>query len=324
MGSLHEDLFQPLRVRNLRLANRIVVPPMVQRRPILSPEGIAWYRRLASGGAGMVVVESTGVPAFGSELTVQDLRRLSDAIRERGPVAGIQLFPTQTSVAEDVTGLNPEDISGIVRRYGKATQLCREAGFQAVEIHGAHGFLLNRFFMPGENGRTDSYGGSLEGRCRLALEITQHVREAAGEDMLVMYRHSPRGSGYGVRESLLLADGLVAEGVDVLDVSPAKAESVADLAAPFTERLDIPVIAVGGMEDPSAAAQALRDGRCDLVAVGRQMIADAGWPRKVAEGRLSDIVRCTQCDEGCFGNLGRGQPVRCVLWKSDEVAEWTQ
>ena len=319
MSSDYEALFRPLEIRGLTLANRIVVPPMVQRRPLASPEAEAWYRRMAAGGAGLVFVESTGAPDVGSETTVDDLARLAGAIREQGAVPGIQLFPTSPSMAADQNELTAREIEEIIYSYAAATRVCADAGFQGVEIHGAHGFLLNRFFMPDKNARADGYGGDLAGRSRLAVEITEHVRGAAGDDLFIAFRHTPQGEAYSIRDSLFLAERLFEAGLDVLDISPAKGKDVADLAEPFAERFQRPVIAVGGMGEPADAAEALRDGRCDLVAVGRQMIADAEWPRKVQEGRLDDIRRCIDC-EHCWDRLRADEPVDCALWEENEVA----
>jgi 2,4-dienoyl-CoA reductase-like NADH-dependent reductase (Old Yellow Enzyme family) len=108
-------------------------------------------------------------------------------------------------------------------------------------------------------------------------------------------------------------------GLDVLDISPAKDKVAGDLAAPFKAELQVPVIAAAGMDDPDVAADAIRCGRCDLIAVGRQLIADARWPAKVEQGKLADIVPCTKCSKGCFGNLGAGRPVECVLWPAGEL-----
>ena len=131
--------------------------------------------------------------------------------------------------------------------------------------------------MPDKNHRTDEYGGSLDNRCRLGVRIVERIREVAGEDLLILYRHTPTGDRYGIDDSLHLADRLVDAGANILDISPAREASVADLASPFAARFSIPVMAVGGMEDPEAASAALREGKCDLIAIGRQMIADHLW-----------------------------------------------
>jgi 2,4-dienoyl-CoA reductase-like NADH-dependent reductase (Old Yellow Enzyme family) len=149
---------------------------------------------------------------------------------------------------------------------------------------------------------------------RLALEIVGAVRptvERAG--LLLLYRHSPVGPGYGIPESLVLAENLVKAGVDVLDISPASDAAPADRAAPFM-KLGVPVIAVNEMDRLPRALEALSRGRATLIAVGRALIADPDWPVKVREGRLDDILVCTYCDE-CFGYLDRGEGVHCAVWQ---------
>jgi len=316
----YPELFTPLRIGGIELRNRIVAPPMLQVRPITSPEGRAWYRRLASGGPGLVMVEVTSILRFGGELTVKSLHPLAKLIHEEGAAAGIQLFPVKFREAVDPNSLSREQIEQIIAGYGQAAVICREAGFDIVEPHGAHGYLLNQFFMPGRNHRGDDFGSTLEGRCRLAVRIVQRLRESVGPGGLVFYRHTPVGQDYGVEESLVLAERLVKAGVDALDISPARRDVPGDLAAPFKARFKVPVIAVSGMDVPAAAAEALREGRCDLVAIGRGLIADAQWPKKLREGREKEIIHCRRCETGCFGRLRRNEPVACVLWKHDEVA----
>ena len=315
----YQEIFSTLQIKGLKLRNRVVAPPMVQMRPIASPEGIAWYRRLSSGGAGLVIVEATSIQRFGRELTAAGLRPLVEAIHGEGAAAAIQLFPIPFAEESEPDQLSPEQIGEIVRQYGQAAGVCQEAGFDGVEPHGAHGFLLNQLFMPDKNHRADQYGGSLENRARLALEVVGQIRQTTNNDLLILYRHTPMGHEYGIDESILLAQWLVDAGVDVLDISPARDDGIADLAEPFTSQLKIPVIAVGGMEDPAQAARALREKRCDLIAVGRQLIADAQWPRKVQEGRLTEISGCRKFDNGCHEDIANRRPVRCVQWERDEL-----
>jgi len=324
MSSEFPELFSPFRIRHLELRNRIVAPPMLQMRPITSPEGIAWYRRLAAGGAGMVIVEVTSILRFGDELNARTLRPLVSAIHDEGAAAAIQLFPVHFGQATDPTALSAQEIAAILDGYARASHVCREAGFDAVEPHGAHGYLINQFFMPDRNKRTDEYGGTLEGRCRFAVRIVQRIRQTVGPDYLVFYRHTPTGKAYGMNDSLELARQLVAAGVDVLDISPAKEKMEADLAAPFKARFRVPVIAVNGMENPHAATAALRAGRCDLVAIGRSLITDAELPKKIQTGRMNEIIPCVKCDEGCFGHIRSREPVYCTQWKDDAVAPFVR
>ena len=322
MDTAHHAIFTPLRIGHVNLSNRIVVPPMVQVRPITSAEGIAWYRRIAAAGPGLVIVEATGVPGFGAQLTAEALRPLVEAIHAGGAAAAIQLFPIAFGQKADPNDLDLEQIDAMVAQYGRAATTCLEAGFDGVEPHGAHGYLLNQFFMPDRNQRPDEYGGALENRCRLGVRIVEHIKAEVGDALLILYRHTPTGKAYTLDDSLALAGKLIAAGVDVLDISPAKQADVADMAAPFKARCDVPVIAVNGMDDPAAATAALEAGRCDLIAVGRQMIADARWPALLREDRLDQVLRCEQCDAGCFGNLNAGKPVECAQWTEDEVAAY--
>ena len=318
--SEYGNIFSPLRIRHVELRNRVVVPAICQVRPILSPEGLAWQRRLAAGGAGLVIAEPVSISDFDGKLTADALRPLADAIHSGGAAAAIQLLATIDGHQPAPEELNRRQVERIVDLSGKAAEVCGDAGFEGVEPHGARNTLLNRFFMPDQNQRADEFGGALENRCRLAVSIVEQIRRTIGDDLLIFYRHTPTGQEYGIDESLQLAQRLISAGLDVLDISPARECSVADLAARFRARLEAPVIAVGGMEDPEQAARALRERRCDLIAIGRQMIADAHWPIKVQQGRLEEIVKCRKCDEGCYGNLREPKPVECVLWSPDELA----
>lgn len=305
-------LFTPLDVRGHRLRNRVVMPPMVQLRPITAPEGIAWYGERARGGAGLVIVEATSVFRFGPELTAGNLAPLVDAIHQGGALAAIQLYPWHFGQTISPADLARDEIDALVAAYETAARTCAEAGFDGVEPHGAHGYLLNRFFAPGQNERIDEYGGSLENRMRLALRIVETVKAALPSDRLLLYRHTPVGEGYGMKDSLVLAGQLVQAGVDVLDVSPASAERPGDRAAPFMD-LGVPVIAVNALDVVERALEVLAEGRADLVAVGRGLIADPEWPNKVQEGRFDEIVSCTYCN-GCFDDLAADAPVGCTLW----------
>ena len=311
-------LFQPLKVKNRELRNRIVMPPMVTVRGITTDDGITWYAARARGGAGLVIVEATAVNRFGKDLTVESLRPLVDTIHEGGALAAIQLFPVTfdfPSTVEPPTPntLDTQGIREIVDNYTVAADICVKAGFDGVEPHGAHGYLINQFFSPEKNTRTDEYGGSLENRMRFAMQIVEAVWPACEQGMLLLYRHTPIGKGYGMEESLILARKLVDAGVDILDISPSSDEAPGDRAEPF-KKFGAPVIAVGELDAPERALEAITQDRADLVAIGRGLIADAYWPKKVQEGRFNEIVECTKCDELCFGNLREGKPIACKEW----------
>lgn len=306
-------LFQPLTVKGKTLRNRIVMPPMVVLRAHTTPDGIEWYGSHARGGVGLVIVEATWVTRFGDELTRDNLRPLVRAIHDGGAVAAIQLYPATRSGANTPAAASDGDIAGLAEDYERAAGIAVAAGFDGVELHGAHGYLLNQFFSPVQNRRGDAYAGPLEARMRLALELTTASKRGAGDDVILLYRHTPVGEGYGVDDSLVLAEALVRAGVDVLDMSPSSIRSPGDHAAPF-KRLGVPVIATNSMDVVENALTVLNEERADLVAVGRGLIADAEWANKVRNGRLDEIVRCQHCSRKCYGNLHAGIPVACVRW----------
>jgi len=306
-------LFAPLQVKHKTLRNRIVMPPMVVNRGLTTSEGQQWYGRRAAGGVGLVIVEATDVVRFGSELTTENLRPLAEVIHHGGALAAIQLFPGRRGQTISPMQLTSQHIEQLLAQYHTAAEICAEAGFDGIEPHGAHGFLLNQFFSPTQNQRTDEYGGTLAGRMRLALNIMGTLRPIASRaDMLILYRHTPVRPGYGIEESRALAEALVEAGLDILDISPASDSAPGDRAAPFM-KLGIPVIAVNEMDRLPRALVVLSEKRATLVAVGRGLIADPDWPIKVREGRLEDIVVCTSCD-GCHADLDRGVTVGCMQW----------
>ena len=307
-------LFQPLTIKGKVLRNRIVMPPMVVLRGLTTEDGVAWYGEHAKGGVGLVIVEATAVDHFGSELTANSLKPLVSAIHEGGALAAIQLFPTTRGWTIHPAALDRVGIERMLTAYEQAARICVDAGFDGVEPHGAHGYLLNQFLSPVQNRRRDEFGGTLENRMRMALQIVAATRQGLGQDRILLYRHTPVGKGYGLEDSLALAERLVAAGVDVLDISPASEAAPADRAAPF-RRFGVPVVAVNEMDNVERALEALNQGRADLIAIGRGLIADPRWPNKVKEGRFQEIIKCVKCDSKCFGNLDKNIPVECAQWR---------
>ena len=309
-------LFETLAIRQWSLKNRVVMPPMVTVRSIVGEDGIAWYSEHAEGGPGLVIIEATATPRFGQDLTVETLTPLVEAIHAKGALAAIQLFPVIISrdAELDLNELSLADIQTIVADYRRAARICRAAGMDGVQPHGAHGFLLNRFFSPAHNRRSDEYGGSLDNRMRLGLEIVRAIVDEVGSELMMLYRHTPvQADSYGLEESLAFARELVAAGVDVLDLSPSSKEAPGDLAAPFMQ-LGAKVITVGNLDKPERAEEALRESRADLVAIGRGLIADPNWANKLAENNADSITKCVRCDVMCFGNLRQRIPIACTQW----------
>jgi len=228
--------------------------------------------------------------------------------------------------------LSVEEIKELVEKFGQAARIAREAGFDGVELHGTHGYLINQFFSLYSNRRNDEYGGSLENRIRFSLEVYRRVRELTGNDFLVGYRLNAREFApieTPIEDVIVLCQRLEDEGVDLFHVSAGNSETpammlkispsgsalqgcYADLAATIKEKVRVPVIAVGRISIPPMAEQILREGKADLVATGRALIADPHWPEKAFKGELDKIRCCIGCYQGCSERLAQENPITCI------------
>ena len=321
----YAPLFDPIQIKGKSFRNRIVMPPMVTVRGILTEEGRAWYAAHARGGVALVIVEATPLGLLVPE-NIPALKQLVDAVHAEGALIAIQLFTNgqnepQTAFfvpAREPHELTKTELKAIIAQFGEAAAVCRDAGFDAVEPHGAHGYFLTRCFSPLHNRRQDAYGGTLEGRMKTAVEVCRRIRRAVGKEMLLLYRHTPveeAEAGYGLADTIRLVTALGAAGVDVFDVSPSHGDREGEYSEAVKLASEKPVIARGGLDEPAVALSMLNNNRTDLVAVGRGLIADADWPIKVRSGRLGDIVKCIRCNEKCFGNLKKRIPIACTQWR---------
>jgi len=322
----HESLFRPIEIRGRRFANRIVFPPTMSNMAIGSEQYEWFLRTRARGGTATIIVQGTPLGHFNRPAFEEKLSGLASALKAEGAVGIVQLFlpddvdgePVDVSAGEGRRALTSAEVGNVPERFGMAAEMCIRAGFDGVEPHGAHGFLLNRFFSPSSNRRTDRYGGTPAKRMRLGLDITAAMRKRMGQAGLIFYRHTPVQTGeygYTLEESCRFAVSLVEAGVDVLDISPSTLDDTGDraaLAAAVRRAAGVPVVAVGGMEDPTAAARVIDEGKADFVAICRGLIADPQWPAKVRAGATERIVECVKCNEKCFGNLREGIPISCT------------
>lgn len=318
-------LFRPLTIRKLKLRNRIVMPPMATVMDISSLRARKYYRERARGGVGLIIVEGTSIDKFSSVEFVKALSLLSKTVHKEGSGIIIQLSrgselhngeivaPSATEVSREVT---EKEIEKIIEKFATSSFLAQKAGFDGVEIHGAHTYFLNQFFSPILNRRGDRFGGSLEKRMNFGLGCLRAIKERVKEEFLVFYRHTAvdwNDRGYTIKDSRLFCSRLEEEGLDVIDISPSSDNShaQAEYAAEIKKVVRIPVIAVGGMEDPEKGERALSSSKCDLIAIGRGLIADPYWPKKVKEGREDRITRCIKCNKKCYGNLSKDIPISC-------------
>jgi len=230
-----------------------------------------------------------------------------------------------------VRGLEREEMKELRDSFIRAAGIAKSAGFDALEIHGAHGYLLAGFLSPFSNKREDDYGGDLEGRLKYVIEVCQGIRGQVGHGFPILFRMSGREylpGGREIEESQAIARRLEEVGIDGLDISAGismeampytwmnpptafpQGAFIADAQA-IKKAVHIPVIGVGKIRDPWFAEKALQEGRADFIALGRTLIADPEWPRKAAEGRVDEVRRCISCNR-CLRILYR-LPIRCAV-----------
>ncbi|HHY47648.1 MAG TPA: NADH:flavin oxidoreductase [Firmicutes bacterium] len=350
IGVPHLDT--PISIRGVEIRNRIVMPPMVRfgwAGPLgeVTDRHVEHYARRARGGVGLIIVEAAAVAPNGKlaaaqlgvwdDMHIPGLRRITHACHRAGAKILLQVGHAGGNTTFDNIGETPvapagvplpgkealgaprpltqAEIRGIVRQFGLAAARAEAAGFDGVEIHGAHGYLLSQFLSPVTNRRTDEYGGPLENRARFLLEVVREVRARVGPGFIVGYRLGARDlvpGGLGIEESQRVAVSLEAEGVDLIHVShgvPGEAlpsvppgspySYLVHLAPPIKAVVRVPVIAVGRIVDPGIARSILENGMADMVAIGRALLADPEWANKAIAGRDREIARCRQCEGGC-------------------------
>ncbi len=352
-------LFSPLQFAGIAMRNRLAMCPMGTGLPdeegFVTDETVAYYARRAAGGVGLISLEASLIApesfVVGPELRLHDevfvpgLRRLADAVHAHDVPVGIQMWhPGRQTlkgapVAPSAIPLSPrtpiphaltrDEIDRLISLYAAAAVNCREAGFDFVEVHGAHCYLPCEFLSPLSNQRDDEYGGSLENRARFMLDIVSAVRSAAGEDFPLLFRISGdecAEGGFDINDAVIVARWLEQAGVAAISVSagnwyalhmtipPMSMEHgcLLPLAAQIKQAVEVPVIAAGRLDDPVVAERAIAEGQADIVAIGRGLIADPDWPVKVRDGRLAEIRPCIACN-ACVDLVARGEEARCAV-----------
>lgn len=324
-------LLKPLKLKNLNLSNRLVMPPMATSKAEVDGKvsrGILdYYDEKSKGGyISLVIIEHSFITAAGKasaqQLSVADdsmverLRKLSDIIHNNGSKTIMQLNHAGSAASSEVTGTDPvgpsavpnprkgdvpkeltkKDIEKIINDFKDAALRVKEAGFDGVEIHSAHGYLLNQFLSPLTNKRMDEYGGDIHNRIRIHIEVIKAVREAVGEDFPIFLRLGASDymdGGTTIEDSKAAATELEKAGIDVLDISggfcgyivPGASEQgyFSPLASAIKEVVSIPVILTGGITEAKAAEKLLSDGKADLIGVGRAIYKDSKWAENAVE-----------------------------------------
>ena len=316
-------ILEKVSIGNLYLRNRIVMPPMATELSSeageVTEELIDHYRARAPW-LGMVLVEHSYVvpggklspkqPGVYDDRLVEGLTELAAAVKETGAKVAVQINHAGQKCSQDLTGsvpvapssapgareLTTGEIEDLVGEFGRAAARVADSGFDAVEIHGSHGFLLSQFQSPLKNRRSDEYGGSLENRMRFPIEVVREVRREIGSRIQLWYRlgaDDRMKGGNTVEDGARMARMLASEGVEVLDVSggicgsrPPGLEGPGYFgyaAKAVRDASKLPVVAVGGITTPREAEEVLENLGVDLVAVGRAILKDPLWGKKAYE-----------------------------------------
>ncbi|HUW63996.1 MAG TPA: NADH:flavin oxidoreductase [Spirochaetia bacterium] len=319
-------LFSPLETAGLSLENRIVMPPMANylcgEDGAITDALLEHYGRRAGKEVALVIVEHSYVLPSGrahkkqlglhDDRLVPGLTRLVEEVHRHGARIGIQITHAGSNTGSDVLGEQPLapsalphpvrenagtareltylDLAALKEAFAAAARRAVAAGFDMVEIHGAHGYLLNQFFSPLTNKRSDEYGGSLENRLRFPLEVVAAVRQAVGKDFSLFYRFGADDQmpgGITVGEAQKATPLLAEAGVNVLDLSGGLCGARKTgsgfflyLAEGIKPAAGIPVMVTGGLGDPHLADRVIREGTADLVGIGRALLADPDWAVK--------------------------------------------
>ncbi len=369
MKRAYPHLSSPITIGRTVFRNRMFSAPMggtdITNDGCIGPKSAAFYELRAKGGAAAVTVSELMVhPATdGSHAYHLDESILNslasatyaaDAIRRHGAIPSIELShsgmfagtymtdksrqkslsqwgPSDTVRADGVKvqALSKEMIGVIVASYAHVAGLAKRAGFEMIMIHGGHGWLINQFLSPMFNYRTDEYGGSLENRCRFAVEVLSAVRQAVGPFFPIEFRMSGDEyvpEGYHIEDGIRIAQQIEPY-VDIIHVSAGTYQRTfgkthpsmftehgcnVALAAAIKPHVSKPVATIGGLNDPAQMEEIIASGKADIVYMGRALLADPELPRKVVEGRADEIVRCLRCFT-CMAERAATSTRRCTV-----------
>ena len=363
----YEKLFEPGKIGSMTIKNRGVMMPMAtdmaDKDGIVTPRQIAYYQERAKGGIGMIINEYTGVDDIDSIPSIHNLRiardyhisameELTDAVHlydckivcqiHHGGATSNPAFTGRDNLAPSAVPIADgrpvpkemtlEDIRRVQDKFVAAAVRAKKAGYDAVELHGAHGYLIAQFFSKYYNRRTDEYGGSVENRCRFIAEIIARIRAELGPKFPILVRMcgdemTPVEGFLSLEEGIEIAKYLESLGIDAINISNGSARNGDANCEPFSyqpgwkkhvakaykEALSIPVIATNTIKDPDFAESLLEEGVCDFVGLGRSQLADPEFMKKACEGRADEIRKCIGCLYCRERVLGNGLPIRCAV-----------
>ncbi|MEN6622679.1 MAG: FAD-dependent oxidoreductase [Smithella sp.] len=354
---IYEHLFTPITIGSMIVPNRAVMPAMGSAYAMPDNKAgdqlVTYLERRAQGGTGLIIAEICAVDPHGKALPnelggwsddfITSLARIPEAIHRHGAKAAIQLHHAGRETLSNIIGgampeapsaipsviykqqpceaMSLERIAEIIQAYAAAARRAQAAGFDAVELHGAHGYLISQFLSPFTNHREDEYGGDDVRRSRFLLDVIAAVRKQTGPNYPIIVRVSADeiiNEGFHLDFMKALAPKMATAGANAINVSVGAYSTPGflnvasmDTEAGFNlfrvraikEAVNIPVIGVGRISDPALAEEAIARGDADLIAFGRALLADPDFVKKAKEGRASDIRPCIACNQGCIERL---------------------
>lgn len=357
-------IFEPITINGTTFRNRMVVSAMVtnycNEDGTPSEKFMAYHEHKAKGGYGIIITEDFAVTrtagasktlaGIWDDCQIKPWKVFTDRIHNAGAKTIAQIYHAGRQTSSQITGEQPiapsaikdptmpempremstEEIHRLVQAFADAAVRAKKAGFDGVEIHGAHGYLINEFVSPFSNKRCDEYGGSTENRTRFPREIIQSVRKAVGSDFPIFYRMSSEEyvpGGLEIEEAKLIAklmedagadcihcsQGVFATGHIIIPPAPVPVGGFVHHAAALKSVVNIPVIAVGRINDPMLAESILASGSADLCTMARASLADPEMPEKAKRGECAAILHCIGCVQGCAGEHEKGNPIRCLV-----------
>ncbi len=315
-------LTDTFKIKEIEFKNRIVMPPMVcfgwaDESGIATSRHIEHYRKRAQGQTGAIIVEATCINenaklrdsqiGIWSDKHLPELSKLAGVIKQYGSVALIQIHHAGFKNLDEIN-LSREELKGIRKDFANAAIRAMKAGFDGIELHGAHGYFISQMMSPLRNTRLDDYGGSLEKRFNFAREVIRDVQDKIHGKFLLGYRMG--GNEPGIDEGMQIAGLLKSENINILHVSAGIGDannplnipkdfefsSTIWLASQIKEQVkDIPIIGVGGIKTPEQAGQVLKFGYSDFVAVGRSLLADPSWAEGIYDNKYN-MKKCINCN----------------------------
>ena len=357
---MYEALFQPMKIGELEIKNRFVMPAMnshyADAKHHMTEQACNYYGERALGGFGLLITEFLCVSEEGLAYPMQaaiyddefipSFSRLTGRVHENGGrifaqlqhsgrmqgkgstdkmAVGASNIPDKANLIP-VHELTEAEVKEVVKKFVAAAVRAQKAGFDGVEVHGAHGYLLAQFLSRGVNKRVDRYGGSVSNRARIVCEIVEGIKEACGKASPVCVRTSgDEGYDGGNRIEDAAAQAILFEaaGADAIHISHGIAIHSYYSESGFNiqnvkivkDVVSVPVIGVGRMNDPALMLSALRTGAMDFVALGRESVCDPHLPEKIKEGRLDEILTCTGCMQRCLypNSFEEGFGISCMI-----------